>query len=189
MREFFNKRTGRWYVRMPDRSSVYRYRLVMEEALGRPLRPDEHVHHINGIKTYDSLDNLQIVSPAEHARIHAPERFAAQEAAQKSRWLFEWSATAPACRECGSAERPHLAKGWCSGCYYTVRKRITQGHQKRSPATVVVTNCPGCGIEFSYTLKSRRTCCSRACAGTHGAAKAWETRRVRGTDRGWGKVA
>lgn len=77
MREYLNPRIGRWFVQMPDGSWMYRYRAVMEEAIGRPLRSDEHVHHVNCVKTYDSLDNLQILTPAEHARIHAAEREAA----------------------------------------------------------------------------------------------------------------
>lgn len=50
--------------------SVHRYVLVMENYLGRYLREGELVHHINGIKTDDRIENLKIVSACEHARIH-----------------------------------------------------------------------------------------------------------------------
>lgn len=36
------------------------HRVVMEEYLGRPLLPEETVHHLNGDKTNNSLKNLQL---------------------------------------------------------------------------------------------------------------------------------
>jgi hypothetical protein len=53
---------------------VYRYRLVMERHLKRHLRTDEIVHHINGDHSDDRLENLQVVTRAEHARIHLKNR-------------------------------------------------------------------------------------------------------------------
>jgi hypothetical protein len=46
----------------------YEHRLVAAQMLGRPLRTDEHVHHINGDKTDNRPINLEVCDPSEHIR-------------------------------------------------------------------------------------------------------------------------
>lgn len=47
------------------------HRLVMARALGRPLTKSEVVHHINGVKSDNRLDNLEIHGARTHKMTHA----------------------------------------------------------------------------------------------------------------------
>lgn len=49
-------------------------RLLMANKLGRPLKADEDVHHIDGNKENNSLDNLTVVKHGEHQREHNIEK-------------------------------------------------------------------------------------------------------------------
>lgn len=80
---------------------VLLHRIIMENHLGRILDNNEVVHHIDGDKKHNIIENLQLMTAAEHARLHA----------QKGRKMIMLK-----CPECGKEfarekRQTHLGKG------------------------------------------------------------------------------
>ena len=92
------KTTGYMYIRI-DGKDVGEHILVMENHIGRRLAENEVVHHINGNKLDNRIENLQLMTNAEHVRMHNKDKRKVTK-----------------CRICGKEGRMH-ARGLCNSCY------------------------------------------------------------------------
>lgn len=50
---------------------VLLHRIIMENHLGRVLNTNEVVHHIDGNKKHNIIENLQVLTNSEHVKLHA----------------------------------------------------------------------------------------------------------------------
>lgn len=64
------------YPRSGKDGYVMEHIFVMEQSIGRPLKDDEVVHHINHIRDDNRLENLQLMTFKEHMSLHMKERWA-----------------------------------------------------------------------------------------------------------------
>ena len=62
---WFKHHSGYIYARIPEGKHISQHRYVMEKKLGRKLSSDENVHHINGIRDDNRLENLELWSTSQ----------------------------------------------------------------------------------------------------------------------------
>lgn len=58
-------------LRLPDGRRVSEHRWLMSQHLQRPLLPGEQVHHRNGNRSDNRIENLEVVELGNHQRLHA----------------------------------------------------------------------------------------------------------------------
>lgn len=64
---------------------IYLHRYVMECFLGRKLKKWEIVHHIDGNKSNNNLENLEVMVSANHRRFHLKDTLQ-----KKGRYFNRW---------------------------------------------------------------------------------------------------
>jgi hypothetical protein len=62
-----NRGSGKGYTKV---DGVHEHRRVAEKMLGRKLKPNEIVHHIDGDKRNNKPENLKVMTQSEHIREH-----------------------------------------------------------------------------------------------------------------------
>lgn len=154
------KHCGYYWLYMPDHPCstkdgyIREHRYIAEKSIASKdqlvikdgryvLDPNLDVHHIDGNKLNNSIDNLQIVTRSEHANIHGKQK---QNRVTK------------VCKNCGRSFkiincRKDMAK-FCS-------KKCMDEFSKRD---IVKKICPVCEKEFSCGKNENRTCCSVVCS-------------------------
>ena len=113
---------------------VTEHRLVIEKKLGRFLRKDEVVHHVNSIKNDNREENLVVLTKSQHHIIHAKET---KIYGCKINWC----------------DRKHKSRGLCNRHYYRKlydKIRTKPINPRQCTENKIYNVCEITGCKFHY---------------------------------------
>ena len=115
-----------------DGKTKLKHRHIAEQQAGRPLRSDEHVHHVDRDAWNFAAGNLEVKPGLQHLREHAEERRVYPRT--------------KACVICGQVFAPHPTKRkrqkTCSpACANELRSRTERATKSPIAAALVSANC------------------------------------------------
>lgn len=176
-RKFYRNNRGYYRSRQRDGTpEVPLHRAVWQEVHG-PVPDGHEVHHIDGDPTNNALDNLRVLSRAEHLALHPMDHLPVE--ARKfwaTRTFIERE-----CAVCGEVFRSTGMRAlYCSPNCRSFAERRRKGkairpvRERLVPITVV---CAFCGRTFEHRRSAKVRYCSYKCADD--AARARKGRRSR----------